>query len=179
MAHVDYYLKIEGIEGESLQKGHEKEIEITGFKWGAQNAGSFAGNLGGGSGKVKMRDFEFAMPVNKATPKLFLACCTGDHIKSATLTCRKAGKTPQEYLKWKFTDLLISSYNAGGGGFFDKHYGVGGGSPVFEPTDQIIPSDQITFNFTKIEVSYAAQKADGSLDAALPAGFDLKTGSKV
>ena len=42
-----------------------------------------------------------------------------------------------------------------------------------------MPSDQITFNFTRIELTYAPQKADGSLDAAVPAGFDLKTGTKV
>ena len=100
--------------------------------------------------------------INRSSPKLFLACATGEHIKSAVLTCRKAGKTQQEFLKWKFTDLLISSYNTGGSGGSD-----------------VVPIDQVSFNFTKIEVSYAPQKADGSLDAALPAGYDLKVGQKV
>jgi type VI secretion system secreted protein Hcp len=162
MAAVDYFLKIDGIDGESMQKGHEKEIEIMSFSWGEQNAGSFAGNLGGGSGKVSMQDFHFTVPVNKSSPKLFLACATGEHIKSAVLVCRKAGKTQQEFLKWKFTDLLISSYNTSGSGGSD-----------------VVPIDQVSFNFTKIEVSYAPQKQDGSLDAALPAGYDLKAGQKV
>ena len=162
MAQVDYFLKIEGIEGESLQKGHEKEIEIMSFSWGESNAGSFAGNLGGGSGKVSMQDFHFTVPINRSSPKLFLACATGEHIKGATLTCRKAGKTQQEFLKWKFSDILISSYNTGGSGGAD-----------------VVPIDQVSFNFTKIEVSYAPQKQDGSLDAAIPAGYDLKAGQKV
>lgn len=185
MSLFDAFLKIDGIDGESLQKGHEKEIELTGFTWGAENSGSFAGNLGGGSGKVAMRDFKFTVPVNKSTPKLFLACCTGDHIKSATLTCRKAGTTQQEYLKWTFTDLLISSYTVEAYAYdtpFHKHFigGVGeGGSAVEQPVDSVIPTDEITFNFTKVEMSYAPQKADGSLDASLPAGFNLKTGTKV
>ena len=67
MAAVDYFLKIEGIEGESLQKGHEKQIEIMSFSWGESNTGSFAGNLGGGSGKVSMNDFHFTVPVNSGT----------------------------------------------------------------------------------------------------------------
>jgi len=162
MAAVDYFLKIDGIDGESMQKGHEKEIEIMSFSWGESNAGSFSGNLGGGSGKVSMQDFHFTVPVNKASPKLFLACATGEHIKSAVLVCRKAGKTQQEFLKGKFSDLLISSYQTGGSGGSD-----------------IVPIDQVSFNFTKIEVSYAPQKQDGSLDAALPAGYDLKAGQKV
>jgi len=102
------------------------------------------------------------MPINKSSPKLFLACATGEHIKSASLTCRKAGKTQQEFLKWKFSDLLISSYQTGGSGGSD-----------------VIPIDQVSFNFTKIEVQYAPQKADGTLDAYLPAGYDLKAGVKV
>jgi type VI secretion system secreted protein Hcp len=162
MAQVDYFLKIDGIDGESLQKGHEKEIEIMSFSWGESNAGSFSGNLGGGSGKVSMQDFHFTVPVNRSSPKLFLACATGEHIKSAVLVCRKAGKTQQEFLKWKFTDLLISSYQTGGSGGAD-----------------VVPIDQVSFNFTKIEVSYSPQKQDGSLDAALPAGYDLKAGQKV
>jgi type VI secretion system secreted protein Hcp len=96
MASVDYFLKIDGIDGESTQKGHEKEIELMSFSWGESNAGSFAGNMGGGSGKVSMQDFHFTVPINKSSPKLFLACATGEHIKSAVLTCRKAGKTQQE-----------------------------------------------------------------------------------
>ena len=188
MSLFDAFLRIEGIEGESQQKGHEKEIEITAFRWNAQNTGSFAGNMGGGSGKVKMHDFQFSVPVNKASPKLFLACCTGEHIKSATLTVRKAGKTQQEYLKWKFTDLLISSYNVGAGGSdraIVSHYRaegqtIGGPGSTVEAADILImPADQITFNFTKIEMSYAPQKADGSLGASIPVGFDLKTGVKV
>jgi len=162
MAQVDYFLKIDGIEGESLQKGHEKELELMSFSWGESNAGSFSGNMGGGSGKVSMQDFHYTIPINKSSPKLFLACATGEHIKSATLTCRKAGKTQQEFLKWKFTDLLISSYNTGGSGGAD-----------------VLPIDQVSFNFTKIEISYAPQKQDGSLDAAIPAGYDLKAGQKV
>src|SRR5499427_3742203 len=93
------FLKIDGIDGESLQKGHEKEIELMSFSWGEQNAGSFAGNMGGGAGKVSMQDFHYTVPINRSSPKLFLACATGEHIKSATLTCRKAGKTQQEFLK--------------------------------------------------------------------------------
>ena len=111
MAAVDYFLKRDGIEGESIQKGHEKELEITSFTWGETNKGSFASNLGGGSGKVAMQDFSFTIPTNKASPKLFYYCASGTHIKSATLTCRKAGKTQQEYLKWNFRDLLISGYH--------------------------------------------------------------------
>ena len=114
MALVDYFLKLDGIDGESTQKGHEKEIELMSWSFGAQNTGTSVSHGGGGAGKVSMQDFHFVMNVNKASPKLFLACASGEHIKKATLVCRKAGKTQQEYLKWTFSDFIVASYHTGG-----------------------------------------------------------------
>ena len=150
MAAVDYFLKRDGIEGESIQKGHEKELEILSFSWSESNKASRT--FGGGLGKVVMDDFNFTMPTNKASPKLFRYCAVGEH----TLTCRKAGKIQQEYLKWSFTDLLVSSYRT-------------------EGCSDVIPQDFVSLNFTQIRVSYAPQKADGSLDAPWINDYNLKS----
>ena len=162
MALVDYFLKIEGIEGESQDAKHGKEIELESFSWGETQQGSYSAGGGGGAGKVSMQDFHFVMHVNKASPKLFLACATGEHIKKAVLTCRKAGKEQQEYMKWTFSDLLVSSYQTGGS--------TGGSA---------LPLDQVSLNFAKVEVEYKPQKADGSLEAAVKAGYDLKKSTAV
>jgi type VI secretion system secreted protein Hcp len=162
MAAVDYFLKIKGIEGEAQDKTHKNEIEIESWSWGETQTGTHAGGAGGGAGKVAMQDFHFVMKINKASPKLFLACASGEHIPDAVLTCRKAGKEQQEFLKVKFSDLLISSYQTGGSGHSD-----------------VVPTDQISFNFSKIEVEYKPQKADGSLDGGIPAGWNLKQNVRV
>lgn len=158
---VDYFLKIDGIDGESGDKKHKNEIQLESFSWGASQSGSNSAGGGGGAGKVQMQDFSFVMGVNKASPKLFLACANGEHIKKAVLVCRKAGKEQQEYLKWTMTDLLVSSYQTGGSA----------GSTV--------PMDQVNLNFTKIEVEYKAQKPDGTLDSPVTAGWNLKENAKV
>jgi type VI secretion system secreted protein Hcp len=155
---VDYFLKIDGIPGESLDAKHKDEIDLESWSWGETNSGSSSGGGGGGSGKVSMQDFHFTMKMNKATPKLFVNCATGKHIPSALLTCRKAGGTQVEYLKIKFTDLLVSSYQTGG-----------------SAGAEVIPIDQISFNFSKIEINYAPQKADGTSAPPVVAGYDLKT----
>ena len=97
MAAVDYFLKIDGIPGESTDSKHKNEIDIESWSWGEANSGSHAYGGGGGAGKVSVQDFNFTMHVNKASPKLFLACATGQHIKEALLTCRKAGKVAGLY----------------------------------------------------------------------------------
>lgn len=156
MAAVDYFLKIDAIPGESTDAKHKNEIDIESWSWGETNSGTHAGGGGGGAGKVSMNDFHFTMRVNKASPKLMLACATGQHIKEAQLICRKAGKEQQEYMKIKFSDLLVSSFQTGGS------------------AGDVVPVDQISLNFSKIEYSYAAQKPDGSLDSPVVHHYNLK-----
>jgi type VI secretion system secreted protein Hcp len=159
MAAVDYFLKLDGIDGESHQKGHENEIELQSWSFGETNTGTFARGGGGGAGKVSMQDFHFVMEINKASPKLFQACATGKHIPTAKLTCRKAGETAQEFFKVSFTDLLVSSFQTGGAS-----------------SSTVVPTDQISLNFAKIEVEYAEQGADGKLKGSIKTGYDLKQG---
>ena len=84
------------------------------------------------------------------------ACATGQHIKTATLTARKAGKGQQEYLTFKFQDVL----------------------------DQLVPDGRVqggrspdrfrVVQLAKLEVEYKPQKADGTLGSPLQFKYDLK-----
>lgn len=160
-ASVDYFLKIDGIEGESTDRAHKGEIEIESFSWGVSQGGNRAAGGGGGTGKANFQDFHFTMQVSKASPKLFLATATGQHIKEAVLTARKSGENQQEYLKVTFTDLLISSYQTGGS------------------SGDVVPTDEVSLNYSKIEIEYTPQKEDGSADTPVKAGYDLKANKKV
>jgi len=156
---VDYFLKVDGIAGESKDTKHKDEIELESFSWGATQAARTAG--GGGAGKVSMQDFHFVMRANKASPKLFLACASGQHVKSAVLTARKAGKDQQEFLIIKMTDVLVSSYQSGGGEAVD------------------VPTDQLSFNFSKLEVQYRPQNPTGQLGTAVKAGWDVTANKAI
>ena len=161
---VDYFLKIDGIEGESRDAKHKGEIEVLSFSWGeAQPAspGGGGGGGGGGAGKVQMQDFSFTTHVTKASPKLMLACAAGQHIKQALMTARRAGKDQLEFLVYKFTDLLVSSYQTGGSQGED------------------VPTENILLNFARIEVEYRPQRPDGALDPAVRFGWDLKQNKPV
>lgn len=157
MAAVDYFLKIQEIPGESKDSKHKNEIELESWSFGETQTGTGHAGGGHGAGKVAAQDFHFTMKVSKASPKFFLACANGEHLKEAIVTARKAGKEQQEFLKIKFTELLVSSYQTGGSGHAD-----------------IIPVDQISINFAKMEVEYKEQNADGTLGGTTKAGYDFK-----
>lgn len=158
----DIFLKIDGIAGESMDSKHAGEIDIHSWAFGVNQTGDFHAGGGGGAGKASFHDFQFVHRVDKASPRLFLACASGEHIKSAVLTVRKAGKEQQEYLKFTFSDLMVSSVQDGGMA----------GSPE-------LPTQNVTLAFSKVEIEYRAQKADGTLDAAVKNGWDLKKNVKV
>jgi type VI secretion system secreted protein Hcp len=158
MPAVDYFIKFDGIKGESTDAKHKDEVDVESWSWGETHPGP--AHPGGSSGKVSMQDFQFVMRLNTASTSLMEACATGQHIKNATLTGRKAGKDQQEYLTFKLTDVLVSSYQTGG-------------------SEADLPIDQVSLNFAKIQVEYRPQKPDGTLDAPLKFGWDLKAGKKL
>ncbi|MGA3211637.1 MAG: type VI secretion system tube protein Hcp [Terriglobales bacterium] len=149
MAQVDFFLKLDGIPGESADDKHKGEIHILSWTCKAQNSGGFGTATGGGSGKVRFDDWFFTKPLDKASPKLFQHCASGEHVKSGILTCRKAGKDAVEYLKVTFDNVLVSSYEAHAG----EHEAEGGG---------VVPTDRFSLNFGHVKVEYKEQKPDGT-----------------
>jgi type VI secretion system secreted protein Hcp len=158
-AASDYFLKIDGIEGESTDDQHQNEIEILSFSWGASNSGSFSSG-GGGAGKVSFSDLSFTTRVSKATPKLMLACASGQHIPQATLVCRKSGEQPVEYLRITLSDLLVSSFSTSGSSGDDR------------------PTESVSLNFAALLIEYRPLNADGSAGETVRASWDLRTATQ-
>jgi type VI secretion system secreted protein Hcp len=157
---TDYFLRIDGIEGESQDDKHKAWIDLLSWSWGEVNVAGPQTGGGGGAGKVSMQDVSVAMLMSKASPKLFLSCAAGRHIKEAVLAGRRPGKEQQEFLTWTFSDVLVTSYQVSGSEGEDR------------------PVDQLSLNFAKVRLEYKAQKADGSLDP-VSAGWDVKANKKI
>jgi type VI secretion system secreted protein Hcp len=159
----DAFLKLDGIDGESQDDKHKNEIDLISFNFGAQQPQSAATGGGLGAGKVHMSDLTVTKHIDKASPKLLLACCTGQHIKTASLTARKAGGGQQDYMVVKLTDVIVSGYHGAG----EAQNG------------NTLPSEQVALNYSKIEYEYKQQNADGTLGGTVAAGYDVKANKKV
>jgi type VI secretion system secreted protein Hcp len=159
----DIFAKIGDIKGESTDDKHKDEIDVLSYSWGATQAGSLGSGGGGGAGKVQFSDFSFMTTTSKASPSLFLACASGEHIKEATITVRKAGanKGQQDYLILKLSDVLVSSYQTSASSGAD------------------LPTESINMAFAKVEFTYKPQKEDGSAGGDITVGWDLKKNAKI
>jgi type VI secretion system secreted protein Hcp len=159
-AAVDYFLKIEGIDGESTDEMHKGQIEIMSYSWGMSNSGSMAAGGGGGAGKVSFSSIRFVSPVSKASPMLFESVATGKHFPTATLSVVNSELRGQEFMKVTLTDVMISSYQVSG-----------------QSGDA--PTESFKLSFSKIEYEYTPQSEDGSLDAPVKAGYDVAANKKI
>jgi type VI secretion system secreted protein Hcp len=147
----DAFLKIEGIEGESTDSAHKGEIDIFSFSWGCNQTSTVSGGGGGGAGKASFQDLHFNASASKASPLLFKACATGQHIKQAVLTVRKAGERQQEFIKIELEDVLVSSYLPAGDTGGDR------------------PAEEVALNFAKITYSFTTDGGN-----VVSAGFDVE-----
>src|SRR3569832_2495029 len=106
---AEMFLKLDGIEGESLDSDLGGEIEIMGWVWTTNNIVRWDINQGGQSTKVEIKDIELEKICDKASVTLYQCCVTGKHIKSGTITCRKNdGDQKVENLIVKLTDLMVT-----------------------------------------------------------------------
>jgi type VI secretion system secreted protein Hcp len=153
---ADIFAKLGDIKGESLDDKHKDEIEILSWSWGVTNAAKpIGGGGGGGEGKSSFHDLSFTHKIDKASPLLMRACATGEHLKEATITRRKAGKGQQEFLIIKMSDVLITAVT-------DADNDEGGNL------------ETVSLAFAKVALEYRPQKADGSIDAGVHFKYDLK-----
>ena len=155
---VDMFLKIENVDGETKDKAKAstKEIDILAWSWGLSNSGTFHQGGGGGAGKVNVQDMSITKYIDKSSTPLYLMCCNGEHAPTATLTVRKAGKNPLEYVIIRMKKVMVTSISTGGSGGEDRL------------------TENITLNFAAVEVDYAEQKGDGSGDAAATFLWDIE-----
>ena len=157
---ADILLEIEGVEGESSKK--QKHLDLLSWSWGMSNHGSMHLATGGGSGKVNVSDITFVKHVDKASGRLMLACCNGEHFKKATLICRKAdGDKSVEYIKIKMEDVMVTNFSAGDSA----------GGDLF--------SESVSLNFAKVTYEYMTQDKTGKGQSAGNFGWNIAEGKKV
>jgi type VI secretion system secreted protein Hcp len=152
----DIFAKIGDIKGESLDSKHKDEVEVLSWSWGVNQTGTIGTDGGGGAGKAVFSDFNFTHQIDKASPLLLKACATGQHIKEAFITVRKAGKGQQEFLIIKMNDVLITAVSMSGAG------------------DSSSNAEYVALQFAKVDLEYKPQKPDGSLDAGIHFKYDIK-----
>lgn len=158
---VDMFLKLDDVKGESTDSKHAGTVDVLAWSWGLSQSGTTHMGGGGGAGKVSVQDLSLTKYIDKSSPVLELACCTGKHFKQAVLTVRKAGDKPLEYIKITMKEVIVSSISLGGSGGEDRL------------------TENVTLNFAEFKTEYTPQKNDGTGDAVVEAAYHIAQNTKV
>ena len=136
----DAFLKIDGVEGESSDDKHKGWIEILSYSWGVNQPSAGARSTAGAATgeRVNIANFSIVHSLDAASPKAFLECCKGTHIKSVKLELCRATGDKQKYMEYAMSDVHVADVRPGG----SAHSG------------ESVPLEEVSFNFGKIELTY-------------------------
>ncbi|WP_377645637.1 Hcp family type VI secretion system effector [Oryzobacter terrae] len=152
------FARIGSIRGESVDARHQDEIEVLSWTWGVSQSGAGAGGTGsgGGAGRATVHDLRFTHRLDRASPLLMKACATGEHLRDATMTVRRAGPGQLEFLVVTMSDVRVTSVS----------------SSVSAEGDSTLES--VDLAFARVDLEYRPQKPNGTLDAGVHFAYDLK-----
>jgi type VI secretion system secreted protein Hcp len=159
----DTFVKIDGIEGESTDEKHQGWIEALYFETEIKQKISFTASSAGGASaeRADFGDFIFTKQLDKASPKLALACAAGTHIDNIIIEICRAGTDKIKFMEYKLTNCLISKITTGGG-------------------DGDFPAETLKINFGKIEWCYTVQKRSGGGAAGnIAGGWSIEKNCKL
>ena len=155
----DYYLLIDGINGESQNDQFPKYIELDSFSFGASNTADVGGK-GLSAGKCNLSDFSFTCPMDSASWQIVKDLYAGAHVKSSKFVGCKAGgdKHTYKYLEVTMTNCYITSHSTGGG-------------------SQGVPSQSVSIAYEQIQFEYFTQDTtSGQTTSAGVATYNIGTG---
>jgi type VI secretion system secreted protein Hcp len=161
----DAFLKIEGIPGESSDDKHKEWIEVLSFGWMVHQPKSVASTSGSRSAeRANFEDFNITKLIDKASPKLAIACASGEHFKTAVLEVCRAGGDKIKYMEYKLSDIMITIFQPSG----------------HTSEKDALPMESVNFTYGKVELKYTqTDPATGKAKGDVAAGWDLNANKKI
>jgi len=163
---MPYYAKIPNIEGSVSTKGYENQIELASIDAGiSRNINTRPGHTTDREYSTpKLSEFVVTKVMDKSSPYLFEASCTGQSIGGVVITASGSSASADKYLQYTLSDVIISHYNMNG---------------ISTEGDEQHPSETLSFNYSKIEMSYVPRTKDNRPSAAIRAGYDVTTARRI
>src|SRR5262245_22144889 len=157
LAADSLFLKLDGIQGESTDPAHPREIILLSYSQ------SFTRPAGGGATTANCGAVTVTKLIDTSSASLIAAVLTARPVPTGVITFRKTGEPPLEYYTVRLTDVLIQSINQ---------------SDV-SPTDPTTILEQISMSARRFQFEYTPQLADGSLGQTVTFGWDCASNRPV
>jgi type VI secretion system Hcp family effector len=137
------FIKFDGVDGESADPDHTGWTDILSFDWGMESDPQ--ATPGTGAPTVEKKAFTIEKLLSRVTPKIVESICLGRVIPAVVIEFAQesADGSPTVYYRYELKNVLISSYNVGGG---------------TSAGDQ--PTEDFSLNYEEIKFSYVGPSGE-------------------
>lgn len=154
---ADMFMKIEGIDGDTTNEKHPKEIQVSRFDWGAFQFANLHEGTGGGVGKAMVGDISLIHDVSSATPPMLNYLVTGKHVPSVKLVAYKSGgESAVPYFTISLNTVVIT----------EVQMEFSGG----------VPQQRTRLHFDEYMVDFTIQQKDGASAGSTSFGQTISLG---
>jgi len=155
------YVHIEGIPGDATHSDHKKWLDIDSMQWGVGRAimTPSGSAMNREASESSVSEVTLTKVMDSSSAPLFQEACGGHAGKTVKIHLVTTGNPGDIYMEYELTNALISGYSVSTGG--DR------------------PSESVSLNFTKIQMTYKIYNEKHAVTGSLPASYDLaetKTG---
>lgn len=109
-----YYLRLDGVPGDSKDVDHEGWIPVVDWSTGASN-GAMLTSSGWSASKPKLGTVSLSAQGGSQSPRLFLRTVSGRRSAVALIQGVTRGDTPSTYLEVELRDVSVASYDVSAG----------------------------------------------------------------
>jgi type VI secretion system secreted protein Hcp len=155
MDGVDYFLKLQGAEGESQQTGFTEQIHVLAWNFGGYSESTVGRTSGSGAGKVTMQPLNVTCEMDSGYTKLAGFLTQGKHLSQGVLSAVKNGANNEAYIIITLTEVFVASLN-------------------LEASSQV-PVVNLALTYKSIHTEYKKQNASGNLETAGTHQYDATT----
>lgn len=142
LAATDMFLAIPGIPGESLDAKFPNQIVALGY---SHNITTPPPASPGGASKSIHQPFKIIKSVDRATPAISQAACSGQIFATVVLTVVRTGGNRNKLIEYQLGNASITSVTVNGS------------------TTSLLPTEEVAFAYTTIKWTYYYETSGGTL----------------
>ncbi|HEY48893.1 MAG TPA: type VI secretion system tube protein Hcp [Dehalococcoidia bacterium] len=163
-AAMDMFVHVDGMDGESKDEQHDKWIDIISYSHSISQpaAGSISTGISRSAERCEHGEFTVTKYLDKATPKLNLYCCNGQHITDVTFEICHATGEKKTYMVYELEDVIVSSVSVSGS----------------VESGDARPVEEVAFSYGSIKWTYTEYDPDtGKAKGNVEAEWNVETGT--
>ncbi len=158
---INYFLRIDNIDGESTDVDHTRWIDVRSYNWGLQ-ASEIDPSNPRPSGRADFADLIVVKGVDAATPELIIASASGRVIANVELEGVRVSDNRPTFVRYVLGNCIVTTV-----------------SHESANSDQDRPTETVHFAYGTLTAAYTPIDSAGTTGTPITRGWDIRTNREL